>query len=56
VAGFLEFALSEPEILCELIADGRLRNAAEIRAEFAAAGVDVDRPVVTSCGSGDFWF
>ncbi len=36
----------------KLVADGRLRSPAEIRAEFAAAGVDVDRPIVTSCGSG----
>ena len=32
--------------------DGTLRPEAELRAAFTAAGVDVDRPVVTSCGSG----
>jgi thiosulfate/3-mercaptopyruvate sulfurtransferase len=35
-----------------LVADGRLRTAAEIDAAFRAAGVDPDRPVVASCGSG----
>jgi thiosulfate/3-mercaptopyruvate sulfurtransferase len=37
----------------ELIAtDGRLLPEPELRRRFAAAGVDVSRPVVTSCGSG----
>lgn len=36
----------------ELVADGRLRDAASLRAAFATAGVDLDKPVVTSCGSG----
>jgi thiosulfate/3-mercaptopyruvate sulfurtransferase len=35
-----------------LQADGTLKPAAELRKVFAAAGVDVDRPVVASCGSG----
>jgi thiosulfate/3-mercaptopyruvate sulfurtransferase len=33
-------------------ADGRLRSADEIRKAFAAGGVDLDKPVITSCGSG----
>jgi thiosulfate/3-mercaptopyruvate sulfurtransferase len=33
-------------------ADGTLKPAAEIRAAFAAAGVDLAAPIVTSCGSG----
>ncbi|MGE0555583.1 MAG: 3-mercaptopyruvate sulfurtransferase [Gemmatimonadales bacterium] len=33
-------------------ASGRLRSAAELRALFGNAGVDLDRPVITSCGSG----
>jgi thiosulfate/3-mercaptopyruvate sulfurtransferase len=33
-------------------ADGTLKLAAELRRIFAAAGVDPDRPVVASCGSG----
>ena len=32
--------------------DGTLRSAAELRAAFAGAGVDLERPIVTSCGSG----
>lgn len=35
-----------------LNADGTFRPAAELRARFAAAGVDGTRPLVTSCGSG----
>jgi thiosulfate/3-mercaptopyruvate sulfurtransferase len=35
-----------------LHADGTFRSAAELRARFAAAGVDGSKPVVTSCGSG----
>ncbi len=36
----------------DLLADGRLRPVDEIRAAFEAAGVDLDRAVITSCGSG----
>lgn len=32
--------------------NGTLKSAAEIRAAFAAAGVDLARPIVTTCGSG----
>jgi len=32
--------------------DGRLKGAVELRSIFAAAGVDVSRPIVASCGSG----
>lgn len=32
--------------------DGRLLPADELRAAFTQAGIDLDRPVVTSCGSG----
>ncbi len=35
-----------------LDAEKRLRNPAEILSHFAEAGVDLTRPVVTSCGSG----
>lgn len=35
-----------------LNADGTYRTPGEIRAAFAAAGVDLDRPIVTTCGSG----
>ena len=32
--------------------DGTLVSAAELSRRFQAAGIDLDRPVVTSCGSG----
>ncbi|MEH3107478.1 MAG: sulfurtransferase [Sphingomonas fennica] len=35
-----------------LAADGRWRSPEAIRAAFAEVGVDVDRPVTTTCGSG----
>jgi len=35
-----------------LNADGTFKPAADLKARFAAAGVDGSRPVVTSCGSG----
>lgn len=35
-----------------VVADGRLRPAEEIRAAVEAAGLDLSRPVITSCGSG----
>ena len=36
----------------ELIEAGTLKDAVALRAAFVAAGVDLDAPVVTSCGSG----
>jgi thiosulfate/3-mercaptopyruvate sulfurtransferase len=36
----------------DLIADGSLKDAPALRAAFASAGVDLTRPIVTSCGSG----
>jgi thiosulfate/3-mercaptopyruvate sulfurtransferase len=36
----------------DLIADGKLKDDAALRAAFAAGGVDLARPIVTSCGSG----
>jgi thiosulfate/3-mercaptopyruvate sulfurtransferase len=35
-----------------LTADGRLKPASELRAIFAEAGVDLEKPTVTACGSG----
>ncbi|HYC74797.1 3-mercaptopyruvate sulfurtransferase [Brevundimonas sp.] len=35
-----------------LAADGTMKPAGELETAFRAAGVDPDRPVVTSCGSG----
>ena len=36
----------------EVLKDGRLKSHDDIAAAFKTAGVDLDRPVVTSCGSG----
>ena len=36
----------------DLVADGRLKPAEELRENFASRGVDLGRPIVTSCGSG----
>jgi thiosulfate/3-mercaptopyruvate sulfurtransferase len=36
----------------EVLQDGRLAAPEKIAAAFGKAGVDLDRPVVTSCGSG----
>lgn len=36
----------------EVIAGTGLKNPVEIEAAFAAAGVDLSRPVITTCGSG----
>ena len=36
----------------KIIANGALKSGAEIEQAFSAAGVDLDRPVITSCGSG----
>ena len=35
-----------------LNADGTMKSPADLRAAFAAAGVDLNRPVISSCGSG----
>ena len=36
----------------ELVKDGKLLPADQLRRAFAAGGVDIKRPVITSCGSG----
>ncbi|WP_323776300.1 3-mercaptopyruvate sulfurtransferase [Leisingera sp.] len=35
-----------------LNADGTMKDAERLRAEFAAAGADLNKPVITTCGSG----
>jgi len=44
----------------ELIEDGRLIAPEKIKEKFAAGGVDLDKPIITSCGSGvtaaTLWF
>lgn len=36
----------------DLLAEGRLKSPEQIRAAIDAAGIDPERPIVTSCGSG----
>jgi thiosulfate/3-mercaptopyruvate sulfurtransferase len=36
----------------EIIVDGHLKSADEIKQAFSKAGVDLTKPVITSCGSG----
>ena len=36
----------------ELTANGKLKPVAELKAIFDKAGVPLDQPIVTSCGSG----
>jgi thiosulfate/3-mercaptopyruvate sulfurtransferase len=36
----------------DVVADGRLKDVPALRAAFAAGGVDLAKPIVTSCGSG----
>jgi len=38
--------------LTELVADGRLKDDAALRKAFTEGGVDLGKPIVTSCGSG----
>jgi thiosulfate/3-mercaptopyruvate sulfurtransferase len=38
--------------LTALLEDGRLKQPAELRQAFVDAGVDLQKPIVTSCGSG----
>lgn len=49
-AGHMPGSLNVP--FPRILADGKLRPAAEIEAAFREAGVDLERPVITSCGSG----
>jgi thiosulfate/3-mercaptopyruvate sulfurtransferase len=49
-SGHMPGALNLPS--SELIANGRLKPEAELRAALDKAGIDLNRPIVTSCGSG----
>jgi thiosulfate/3-mercaptopyruvate sulfurtransferase len=49
-SGHMPGALNVP--MPNVIKDGRLKDADAIAAAFAEAGVDLDRPLITSCGSG----
>jgi thiosulfate/3-mercaptopyruvate sulfurtransferase len=43
-------AVSVPAV--ELVADGKLKPMSELKPMFERAGVDLDQPVITTCGSG----
>lgn len=49
-SGHIPGSLSVPA--SEVTANGQLKSAAELTELFAKAGVDVTKPIVTSCGSG----
>ncbi|HEY1364763.1 MAG TPA: 3-mercaptopyruvate sulfurtransferase [Xanthobacteraceae bacterium] len=57
-SGHMPGALNVP--VTAVIEDGRLVAPEKIAAAFAAAGVDLDKPIITSCGSGvtaaTLWF
>jgi thiosulfate/3-mercaptopyruvate sulfurtransferase len=36
----------------DIVANGSLKTPEEMRQAFQRAGVDLDKPVITSCGSG----
>jgi thiosulfate/3-mercaptopyruvate sulfurtransferase len=48
--GHMPGALNVP--VTELIEDGRLVSPEKIKERFLASGVDLDKPVITTCGSG----
>lgn len=50
VTGHMPGAVSLPS--SDLIADGRMKPVGELKRMFDAAGIDLSRPIVTSCGSG----
>jgi len=35
-----------------VVVDGRLASPQQLAAAFTAGGVDIDQPIITSCGSG----
>ena len=49
-SGHMPGAVSLPAVT--LVADGRMRPMSELKPIFEAAGVDLGRPVITTCGSG----
>jgi thiosulfate/3-mercaptopyruvate sulfurtransferase len=49
-SGHMPGAASLPAM--DLVTDGRLKPIAELRVMFEEAGLDLDKPIITSCGSG----
>lgn len=48
--GHMPRALNVP--YSQLIEDGQLTSRARIEAAFKSAGVDLEKPIITTCGSG----
>ena len=49
-SGHMPGAINVP--MTDLVEDGHLKSDPELKGIFAEAGVDVDRPIITTCGSG----
>jgi thiosulfate/3-mercaptopyruvate sulfurtransferase len=49
-SGHIPGSLNVPS--SEVVKDGKLLPPDELRKSFAAGGVDIDHPIITSCGSG----
>ena len=49
-SGHIPGSLNVPST--ELVENGRLLPPEQLKLAFAAGGVDLDKPVITSCGSG----
>ena len=49
-SGHMPGALNLP--FANVLAHGEMKSPAEIEAAFAAAGVDIDQPLIATCGSG----
>lgn len=49
-SGHMPGALNVP--MTDLVADGHFKGDGDLKAVFTAAGVHLDRPVITTCGSG----
>jgi len=49
-SGHMPGATSVP--FTELLTDGRLKSAEEIREVYSAIGIDLEQPITTTCGSG----
>ncbi len=49
-SGHMPGALNVP--FAEIVEDGRLAGAERIAAAFKKGGVDLDKPIITTCGSG----
>lgn len=49
-SGHMPNAISAPAV--SLVENGKLKSPDALKAQFAAAGIDLSKPIVTTCGSG----